>query len=86
LLRPYLSEKSTYLNSQSQYVFEINPKANKYQVTQAIKAIYGIKPLKVRIVKIKSKQIRYGRTIGETKERKKAIVKLPSDKKIDIYK
>jgi large subunit ribosomal protein L23 len=86
LVRPYLSEKSTLLAEQSKFVFEVDPRATEEEVRQAVKAVYGVEPLKVCVLKLRGKSVRYGRTLGKTKMRKKAIITLPAGKKIDIYK
>lgn len=86
LVQPYLSEKSTILAEQGKFVFEVDPQATKKQIAEAIRSVYGVKPIQVAIAGIKGKAIRYGRTTGQTKTRKKAIITLPKDKKIDIYK
>lgn len=86
LIRPYLSEKSSVLAEQSKFVFEVAPQATKKQIFQAIKAVYGVSPLQVHILKIQRKKVRYGRTLGQTKIRKKAVVTLGAGEKIDIYK
>lgn len=86
ILRPLLSEKSSLLSEQGKYVFEIDPRANKNQVADAIGALYGEWPLEVNVVKIKGKQVRYGRLSGRTRNRKKAIITMPAGKKLDVYK
>lgn len=84
--RPFLSEKSSLLSEQSKFVFEVDRGANKKQIAEALKAIYGIKPLTVRVMKILGKSVHYGRNLGQTKARKKAIASFPAGTKIDVYK
>lgn len=62
LLRPRITEKSTDVSTVRAYVFNISPKANKTQVAAAVRAVYKVTPAKVRMVPIKSKQIRNART------------------------
>lgn len=85
LLRPHLSEKSAILQEKGQYVFEVAPTAVAHSIVQAVTALYGIKPVRVNIIKTKGRTVRYGRTVGTTKTMKRAIVTLPAGKKIDIY-
>lgn len=85
LIRPHLSEKSVDLSERSSYVFVVHPKANKIEVKQAIKALYGVTPSSVRIIQTKGKRIRFGKSFGTTRREKKAIVSLPLGKKIDVY-
>lgn len=86
LVRPYLSEKSNLQAEKSKFVFEVKADATKGQVGQAVRELYGVIPLKIAMIKMNGKIVRYGRTIGQTKNWKKAIVTLPEGKKIDIYK
>lgn len=85
LVRPLVTEKSSYLSSEGKYAFEVHPQANKSEVTKAIEAAYDVKPVSVHIMNRSGKQITYGRVRGNTKKRRKAIVTLPKGKTIDIY-
>lgn len=85
LVKPLITEKATFLGRYSQYVFEITPRANKVQVAKAVEKAYGVKPVKVNIIKTKGKDVRYGKNSGRTKERRKAIVILSEGEKIEIY-
>lgn len=85
LRRPRITEKSTEANQNNQYIFDVSPQANKTDVMAAIKAIYEVKPLKVNIVNTAGKPISWGRISGRRRNCKKAIVKLPAGKTLDIY-
>lgn len=85
ILAPHVTEKSAHLASQSQYVFRVAVKANKIQIAQAIRAMYGVVPTSVNIQNFDGKKVRYGRTKGERKNWKKAIVSLPEGKTIEVY-
>ena len=85
LIRPLITEKTSFLGQYNQYVFEITPKANKIEIARAFKNLYGIKPISINIVKIKGKEVRYGRTSGRTKNRKKAVITLKQGEKIEVY-
>jgi large subunit ribosomal protein L23 len=85
IVRPIVAEKASYLGARGQYVFEALKGANKIQIGKAIEKMYGVKPVKVNIIKIKGKAVRYGKTMGKTKSWKKAIVTLPKETKIEIY-
>lgn len=86
LARPHISEKSALLQEGRQYVFEVAPSVTKNDVSVAVVDLYGIRPSAVNMVRMHSKQIRFGRTEGSTRAWKKAIVTLPEGKSIDIYK
>lgn len=85
LIRPVISEKASGLGMYNQYVFEVAPKSNKIEIKKAVKSLYGVKPVKVNIINMPGKNIRYGRSFGKTKNWKKAIVTLRSGDKIDVY-
>lgn len=85
LIRPLITEKTSFLGQYNQYVFEITPKANKIEIARAFKNLYGIKPISINIMKIKGKEVRYGRTSGRTKNRKKAVITLKQGEKIEVY-
>ena len=85
LLYPQISEKATYLGEENKYVFIVSKNANKKEISQAVKDIYGIKPLSVNTIKVGGKKRRYGRNTGKTSDYKKAIVALPEGETIQLY-
>lgn len=82
LIRPLVTEKATLTET---YIFEIQPTANKTEVAKAIEQIYGIKPVNVRIINMLGKVVRWQYRAGQRKSWKKAIVRLPKGKTIDVY-
>ncbi|MBI5037269.1 MAG: 50S ribosomal protein L23 [Candidatus Kerfeldbacteria bacterium] len=84
LLHPLITEKGSYLGAYNQYMFAVALRTNKIEVKKAIRAVYGVDPVKVRIVTVMGKSVRYGKTQGRTKNWKKAIVSLPEGQKIEI--
>ncbi len=85
ILRPIVTEKAAHLSSVGQYLFEVDLRANKIQIRNAIRSMYGITPTSVNVQKVGGKKVRYGRTMGVRKDWKKAIVTLPKGKKIEVY-
>ena len=87
LIKPIVTEKSeTLRDTNNVYTFEVALKANKPMIKEAIKKIYGHKPIKVNIVtqKRKRKRNRYG--YGYTSLKKKAYVYLATKDKIESHK
>ena len=84
LLRPILTEKAVEKQADNLYTFEVDKKANKIEVAKAIKEKYRVTSEKVNIVNIKGKITRYGRSIGRTKNWKKAIIFLKKGDKIEL--
>lgn len=85
ILRPIVTEKTAHLTAQGQYVFAVNSKANKIQIYNAIRKMYGVIPVSINTQSIKGKKIRFGKTHGQRKDWKKAIVTLKKGNKIEMY-
>ncbi|WP_456466021.1 50S ribosomal protein L23 [Persephonella sp.] len=86
LIRPVLTEKAVNLNEkENKLVFEVALDANKIEIRKAVEEIFGVKVKEVRtmIVKPKQKRVGYGKP-GYTKKWKKAILKIESEKPINI--
>lgn len=84
--RPVVTEQSTSLMEERKYVFEVDKRANKVEVRQAIEKIFGVKVEQVNTMRVPGKKKRVGRNVGYTSEWKKAIVKLTEDSKpIEIF-
>ncbi len=85
LVRPHMSEKAVSMAEKGTYVFEVRTDATGPEVRNAVKAIYGIVPVQVRMINIRSREVRFGRVTGKTRSWKKALITLPVGKKLDIY-
>lgn len=84
--RPVITEKSMNLLNDKKYTFEVDVRANKTQVKQAVEEIFGVKVANVNIMNYKGKFKRMGRYTGYTNKRRKAIVTLtPDSKEIEIF-
>ena len=84
--RPVITERSTDLMSEKKYTFEVDVRANKTQVKDAVQEIFGVKVEKVNIMNYKGKFKRMGKHAGYTNKRRKAIVKLTADsKEIELF-
>ena len=85
IIRPLITEQTVHAASKSAYSFEVNKKANKVQIKNAIEKMYAVKVDKVRTANRKGKYRRRGRTFGRTASWKKAVVFLESDYHIDLF-
>lgn len=85
LLKALVTEKSAIGQSHNKYSFIIKNNANKAVVTKAVFDEYGVKPVKVNVVNVQGKAVRYGRSQGKRSDYKKAIVTLPKGKTIVIH-
>jgi large subunit ribosomal protein L23 len=86
IIRPVITEQGIHFaNTKGVYPFEVNEKANKAQIKNAVEEIYGVKVQKVRTANLKGKHRRRGRVTGRTANWKKAVVFLKPDYHIDLF-
>jgi large subunit ribosomal protein L23 len=81
-----LTEKASLLGEKlNQYVFRVDPRANKLQIKQAIQEIFGKKVVRVNTAQYAGKKKRERRAdFGRRPHWKKAIVTLAEGEKIDL--
>jgi large subunit ribosomal protein L23 len=87
LRRPVVTEKSNkQADVHNQYTFEVDRRANKMQVKDAVETAFNVKVLEVNIVNIPPKKGRYGRTIVTKKAAfKKAVVTVAPGNEISFF-
>lgn len=92
LVKPLLTEKTNALREgkTKKYAFEVDPRANKHQIRDAVEKLFGVKTLACAIVNVRGKQKTMGmkggkRATGFTSSRKKAYVTLAENQKIDLF-
>ncbi len=86
IIRPLITEQGMHFaNVKGAYSFEVNKKANKTQIKNAVEKIYGVKVSKVRTANHRGKYRRRGRDFGMTASWKKAVVFLKPDYHIDLF-
>lgn len=85
--RPVVTEKSNILADLfGQYTFEVDRRANKHQVKQAVEAIFDVQVRQIRIVNVKPKRGRYGRRkVVREPAWKKAIVTLAPGQRLEAF-
>ncbi len=85
LKRPVVTEKTTGQADLNQYTFQVDLRANKMQVKDAVETAFNVTVLGVRIVNIPAKMGRYGRTqVIKRSAWKKAVVTLPPGQTIQF--
>lgn len=57
LIQPHITEKATYLTDDGVYTFVVKKSANKPQIKQAVKDVYGVSVKKVRTVNLPRKRV-----------------------------
>lgn len=87
LKRPVITERSSeQMETLNKYTFEVDTRANKSQIKNAVEEIFGVKVEKVNVMNYKGKFKRMGRHAGYTNKRRKAIVTLTADSKdIELF-
>jgi len=50
IVRPRITEKAVGMSEQNVYTFEVKRSASKFQVRDAVKALYNVTPVKINIV------------------------------------
>ena len=84
--RPIDTEKTRYQAEDGKYTFEVDCRANKHQVKEAVEEIFDVEVLSVNIINVPAKTGRYGRRIVIRKPAwKKAVVTLAPGERIDIF-
>lgn len=85
LYAPIVSEKSSNAADQNnQFVFKVKKSATKLQIKNAVELMFGVEVASVRVLNVKGKIKRFGRTLGKRSDWKKAYVKLQSGHNIEL--
>ena len=85
--RAIVTEKSNLAMSDANtYVFEVDSRANKIQIKDAIESVYDVKVVNINIVNVKGKRVRWGRIEGKRPNWKKAYCRLKEGDVIDLHK
>jgi len=86
IMRPLVTEQGMHFAStRNAYSFEVNKKANKIQIRNAVERLYNVKVLDVRTANVRGKPRKRGRHYGVTRSWKKAVVVLGEDYRIDLF-
>ena len=84
--RALLTEKSTSVKDENnQYIFEVDPQANKIEISHAIERLFKVKVIRVHVMNMNGKKKRTGRIVGKKRDWKKAIVTLAPGNRIEVH-
>ena len=84
LLKPMITEKSTLLQEEGRYTFQVALKANKGLVKEAVERNFNVNVVDVNITMLRGKQKRYGPKIKKMPDTKKAVVTLRAGERINL--
>ncbi len=85
LRRPIVTEKTTVQGEEGRYTFEVDRRANKLQVKEAVEKAFGVEVVSVNIMNVPGKRRRWGRHVTHTSSWKKATVKLKEGQRIEFF-
>jgi large subunit ribosomal protein L23 len=85
LLRPIVTEQTTVLTGQDKYVFEVDARANKNQIREAVQLAFNVRVAEVNTMMMHGKPRRFGRKITRRPDWKKAVVTLVHGDKIELF-
>jgi len=81
---PVITEKSEDAKQNGKYTFKVDPKANKFEIKNAVEKLFNVEVTSIRTINVKPKKRRVGRYTGLTNRTKKAIVTLKEGQTINL--
>ncbi|MDR1931349.1 MAG: 50S ribosomal protein L23 [Spirochaetales bacterium] len=85
IIAPVLTEKSNILRETGKYVFKVNPRANKSQISEAVRKLFDVHPVACNIINVAGKPKRNRNRSGFTSSWKKAVITVARGEKIAIF-
>ena len=85
IIRPIITEKSNDELAIGKYTFEVVKNATKTEIRSAVEQLFQVKVEKVNTVSMPGKTKRRGVHVGKTPDWKKAIVKIDTNPKPEIF-
>ena len=79
IIAPVITEKSNDQMQMGKYTFEVNKKATKVEIANAVEKLFNVKVLNVNTMTVKGKEKRVGVHQGRTSDWKKAIVTIDTN-------
>lgn len=83
--KPLITEKATWANSQSRYLFSVDGRATKTDIKKAIEELYKVRVTGVNTMtrRARDRVYKYGKVTGRITKR--AIVRIHPDDKIELF-
>ena len=85
LRRPVVTEKSTLLQDDDRYTFEVAKSATKHQIKEAVEEAFSVTVLKVNTMTVRGNRKRMGPRFTTARSWKKAVVQLAPGNTITIF-
>jgi large subunit ribosomal protein L23 len=83
--RPIITEKSTESTERNQYAFEVDRRADKRQIREAVEELYKVRVKKVATMIRPGKSRRYRYGYAQSAPVKRAIVTVHPDDRIELF-
>ncbi len=82
---PLVSEKSAgAADAANQFTFRVVTDATKPEIKRAVELMFDVEVVQVRVMNVKGKAKRFGRTLGKRNDWRKAMVRLKPGQDIDF--
>jgi large subunit ribosomal protein L23 len=85
IVRPLITEKATILAGSGKYAFEVDRRANKPQIREAVELAFNVHVENVHTMNVRGKGRRVGRRYTRTRNWKKALVTLAEGDTIQLF-
>ena len=85
LRRPLITEKSTALQAQGEYAFEVAKGSNKAEIKAAVQKTFKVTVTSVNVITVRGRIRKLGRRTLPAQPWKKAIVTLKEGDKIEFF-
>ena len=85
IMRPLITEKAQIAAGHGKYAFEVDKRANKVQIKEAVEIAFSVTVRDVNTAVMKGKRRRYGRALTKQPDWKKAVVTLAPGDKIELF-
>jgi large subunit ribosomal protein L23 len=85
-IQPLLRDRTaSLLAGERKYAFEVDRRANKNQIRNAVQMAFSVEVTKVNTLNVRGKRRMFGRRVSQTRSWKKAIVTLAEGNTIQIF-
>ena len=85
IIAPVITEKSNDQMQMGKYTFEVNKKATKVEIANAVEKLFNVKVLNVNTMTVRGKTKRVRYVEGKTSDWKKAIVTIDTNPGEETY-
>ena len=83
---PHITEKAGAQKTlANQISFKVHKRANKIEIRRSVEVLFKTKVIDVKVMNVKGKQRRVGKTTGKKSDWKKAIVTLAPGEHVEFF-